>query len=82
MLMQVPNAKTTELEWIEIGDAPAAVQQLEFNMEGMPLRQFHVLAVMKDRLMHFCGTSGLGDYEKSRPIFLATVQSIELSDSK
>jgi len=78
MLTNMPNAKASELEWIKIGDTDAPCADLELQMDGAGLKQFHCLAVLGGGILHFCGTAGVGDYDENRAIFLATVQSIRI----
>ena len=76
MIAQIPNAKAGPLATLTVAGAEGTSEEVELSMQGMALKQLHVLVVIGDRILHFVGTAGLGDYPKHREQFLAAVQSI------
>ena len=80
MLTNMPNSKAGKMEWLKIGEVDVPSADLELTMEGAGLKQFHALAVLGGGIMHFCGTSSVGEYEKSKPIFVETLESLKIDD--
>jgi hypothetical protein len=78
MLTNMPNAKASEIKWIKIGEDEAACADLELEMEGMALKQFHCLTVLGGGILHFCGTASVGDYADTRSVFVAAIKSLRI----
>ncbi len=78
MMAQVPQGKVGEFGWTELGFGKVAMQELEMSMEGMGLKQLHLMGVCGDRILHFVGTAGLGDYDDYRDLFLETAKTISI----
>ena len=64
-------------KYVEVAENPAFTVEIEFNMDGMAIKKLHAFGVFGNRLMHFCGTAGLGDYDDYKDKFIAALQSIE-----
>ena len=80
MLTNMPNAKASEMKWIKIGEVDVPCADLEISMEGAALKQFHALAVLGGGIMHFCGTSSVGDYDKTKPLFVSALETLRIND--
>lgn len=78
MLGALSNAIVGPLEWAPMGNAEAAVQEVELNAEGMALKQLHAMAVVGNRMVHFVGTSTAGTFASIKPYYLQVVASIGL----
>ena len=76
---RINNLKLGELQAVSVAGAPGAAIELEMQHEGVAAKQLHVLAVIGDRLVHFCGTASLGEFEKLRPTFIKTLDTLELT---
>jgi hypothetical protein len=76
---RINNLKLGELHAVSVAGAPGAAIELEMQHEGVAAKQLHVLAVIGDRLVHFCGTASLGEFEKLRPTFIKTLDTLELT---
>lgn len=78
IVARISNLKLGEIQAVTVAGQPGASLELEMQHEGMAAKQIHALAVVGDRLVHFCGTAALGEFEKLRPTFLKTLSSLEL----
>jgi hypothetical protein len=79
MLAQVKGVKLGELEMTEVDGAAAAMIDVEIQLEGMAIRQLHLLWVTAHRIVHFCGTTGRGDFDKHKDELLHTAKSIRFA---
>ena len=79
MMAQVPGAKGSGHGWTKLGDAVAATAELEVEMEGVRAKQLHVLGVLGDRILHFCGTTSPGDFDAAKPGLLEVVASVKVN---
>lgn len=82
MIKAIPNVKGGEIGWAKMGDADAAVQDIEIGMEGVVLKQLHALAVLNGKVFHFVGTTTPGGFAKAKDKFLATMASLRVEGSK
>jgi len=80
MLANMPNSKSSEVEWIEVSEIPVAHADLEITMDGAGLKQFHALGVFGGGILHFCGTSSVGDFPSQKTVFLETLSSILIAE--
>ena len=76
---RISNLKLGEVQSATVAGGPAATLELEMQHEGVAAKQLHALAIVGDRMIHFCGTAALGEFEKLRPVFLRTLGSLELA---
>lgn len=76
---RINNLKLGELQSVTIAGSAGASIEIEMSHEGMAAKQLHALVVVGDRMIHFCGTAALGEFEKVRPTFLKTLGSLELA---
>jgi len=79
---RVANLKLGEMSSLTVAGAPGAMLEFEMQHEGIAAKQLHVLVVAGDRMIHFCGTAALGEFEKLRPIFMKTLATLELAANK
>ena len=78
MLGQIQAGDRSELTVEKLAGHDAAVMEIEFAYEDMSLRQIHALAVVGQRVIHFCGTAIPGNFGRLRPEFLRIMASIDL----
>ena len=80
MLVQV-GGKLGELTWATMGGHECAVLSVEVQMDGLAAKQLHALGVVGAHIVHFCGTSALGDYAKFEQSFIDTMASFEIEQA-
>ncbi len=78
LLAGVPGGRASALREVTLGQYPALLGTLELNHDGLAVKQLHAMAVGQNRLIHFCGTSNLGDFARAERRFGEILESIQI----